>query len=260
MENYNKLWRTFFAVSLVAIAVQQIVLGTFVGVIMPVQPNFLVVCTTCVWVVSFLLIGLCGAIFADKLARVSALCLGWLLLLIFLAFHLPFEIQNSLHFLGAWTNPLKLLAFSGGAFVTAASLPENGKLTRIIKVLESGLPAGRFFFAITMVVFGVEHFVYPGFVATLVPGWIPGHLFWTYFAGVALIAAGLAIMLNIRLRQAATLLGLMIFLWLITLHIPRAIADPHTGSGNELTSIFEALGFSAIAFLIAAVYGKNEVN
>jgi hypothetical protein len=45
----------------------------------------------------------------------------------------------------------------------------------------------------------------------------------------------------------------MIFLWFIMLHIPRAIADPHSGNGNEWTSVFEALAFSGIAFLMAAV-------
>jgi hypothetical protein len=39
------------------------------------------------------------------------------------------------------------------------------------------------------------------------------------------------------------------------LHIPRGIADPHSGDGNEWTSVFEALSFSGIAFLI-----ENEKN
>jgi len=43
----------------------------------------------------------------------------------------------------------------------------------------------------------------------------------------------------------------MIFLWFILLHIPRAIADPYIEKGNEITSVFESLGFSGIAFLIA---------
>lgn len=95
------------------------------------------------------------------------------------------------------------------------------------------------------------HFIYTDFVATLVPEWIPGPVFWTRFAGVALIGSGLAIMINIQQHTAALLLGIMIFLWLLLLHIPRAIADPHSGDGNEWTSVFEALAFSGIAFLLA---------
>jgi hypothetical protein len=43
----------------------------------------------------------------------------------------------------------------------------------------------------------------------------------------------------------------MLFLWVILLHIPRAIADPHSGNGNEWTSVFQALAFSGIAFILS---------
>jgi hypothetical protein len=104
-----------------------------------------------------------------------------------------------------------------------------------------------------MIVFGIDHFLYTDFVAGLVPVWMPGHLFWTYVAGVALIGSGISLMLNIKLVTVSLLLGSMLFLWLVLLHIPRAIADPLSGKGNEVTSVFEALGFSGMAFMIGAV-------
>lgn len=90
------------------------------------------------------------------------------------------------------------------------------------------------------------------FVAMLVPNWIPWHTFWGYLAGIALVAAALGIILNIQLKLAADLLGAIVLIWFITLHIPRAIADPVSGNGNEIVSVFESLAFSGIAFLIAA--------
>jgi len=86
---------------------------------------------------------------------------------------------------------------------------------------------------------------------------MPGPMFWTYFAGVALAAGGLSIILNIQAPLAATLLGIMIFIWLIILHIPRSIVEQPAGKGNELTSVFEALAFSGIAFLIAHIAKPN---
>ncbi len=43
----------------------------------------------------------------------------------------------------------------------------------------------------------------------------------------------------------------MIFLWVILPHIPRAMADFH--NANETTAVFEALAFSGIAFMLAAL-------
>ncbi|WP_183561999.1 hypothetical protein [Mucilaginibacter sp. SP1R1] len=251
MKNNNKLWQVFFAVSLIAIAVQQLVCGGFRPVIMPPWSAGLSGNMTLVWVISLLLILAAVAIIFDIKAREVAFYLGVVLLLLLLAFHIPYGIKNNLHFFAGWSDAFKILAFSGGAFIVASSLPATPGVGA--NPLEKIIPAGRFFFAITMIAFGAEHFIYAPFVEMLVPGWMPGHIFWTYFAGVALIAAGGAIVLHVQLRLAANLLGIMIFLWLIMLHIPRAIADPHSGNGNEWTSVFEALGFSGTAFLLAAV-------
>jgi hypothetical protein len=70
------------------------------------------------------------------------------------------------------------------------------------------------------------------------------------------MAGGLGIILNIQRHLAANLLGIMIFIWFIILHIPRAMVDPHSGNGNEITSVFEALSFSGIALLI----GRKKVK
>ena len=76
-------------------------------------------------------------------------------------------------------------------------------------------------------------------------------MFWAYFAGTALIASGFGIMLKIKYRLSATLLGTMIFIWFIILHIPRVIVSPLADIGDEVTSAFLALAYSGIAFVIA---------
>jgi len=43
----------------------------------------------------------------------------------------------------------------------------------------------------------------------------------------------------------------MVFIWFLILHIPRAVVAPVTDNGNELSSVFESLGVSGIAFVIA---------
>ena len=43
----------------------------------------------------------------------------------------------------------------------------------------------------------------------------------------------------------------MIFLWVVMLHIPRAVTATPATRANETTAVFEALAFSGLAFLLA---------
>jgi uncharacterized membrane protein YphA (DoxX/SURF4 family) len=109
-----------------------------------------------------------------------------------------------------------------------------------------------------LIIFGVDHFLYPKFVATLVPAWVGSGIFWTYFAGAALIAGGIGILVKRVAPLAALMTGIMIFLWVFMLHIPRAIADPYSGVGNEWASVFEATAFSGIAFMLAVLSWRRR--
>src|SRR5258708_32450148 len=84
---------------------------------------------------------------------------------------------------------------------------------------------GRIFVAISLVVFGVQHFIYGGFVATLVPAFMPGRLFWAYFVGVAFVAAAAGIFTGMLARPAATMVGGIIFLFVSVLHLPRILGQ-----------------------------------
>ncbi|HEX9345768.1 MAG TPA: hypothetical protein VF900_07565 [Candidatus Acidoferrum sp.] len=108
---------------------------------------------------------------------------------------------------------------------------------------------GRIFIAIALVVFGVQHSMYGAFVAGLVPAWMPGRLFWAYFVGAAFFAAAAGILYQRLARPAATLLGVMFFLFVVLLHIPRIAAHP--SDGNEWTSGFVALAMCGGAWVLA---------
>lgn len=118
---------------------------------------------------------------------------------------------------------------------------------------------GPYFLALPLVVFGIQHFMFAEFVVNLVPTWMPERLFWTYFAGVALFAAGIGIIFNILSHLAATLLGLMIFAWILVLHIPRALGDAF--NGREFINVFDALMLSGGAFVLAgSLPGRKHLD
>ena len=253
METLINAGRKFYGVCLAGLGIQQIIHADFIPVILPAWPAWIPGGALWAYLFGAVLIVIGAAIVFEKHGRAIALITGGVFLLLFALCHvLHLLIVNpySSH-LGTWTNALKMLALTGGAFVVAGSYPSNEISISRIKFLESLIPFGSVFFSVTMILFGIDHFLYVEFVAALVPDWIPWHLFWTYFAGIALIGSGVAIILKIKLKLVGILLGTMIFLWFILLHIPRAMADPMMNKGNEVTSAFQALGFSGIAFLIA---------
>jgi hypothetical protein len=123
------------------------------------------------------------------------------------------------------------------------------------KVHEVLSEVGRYMFAISLIIFAVQHFMYATFVATLVPAWIPGHLFWAYFVGVAFIAAALSIAANKGARLAGIMLGTMFLLWVVLLHAPRVAASPR--NGNEWTSEFVALAMCGASFVMAGAMSRD---
>jgi uncharacterized membrane protein len=241
----STLGRLFFALGIAAFGIQQLVTGGFVRLVPPL-PTW--VPSPGLWarLIGLVLVVLGLAIGTGRKARAAAAVLGTLLLLLFLFLHLPQALKNPL--VGfMWTNPAKALAMLGGVIILAGALPwDDSGLARLFRKL---MPLGPLFLGGFMILGGIQHFVYADFVAQLVPSWIPGTRFWVYFTGIALVAGGVGILIPKTQRLAATMSGLMIFLWVVLLHIPRALADVH--DAGEISGVFEALALSGVAFMLA---------
>jgi uncharacterized membrane protein YphA (DoxX/SURF4 family) len=256
MDTLLKVGRFCFAISIAFFGLQYLLYGRLVGGLPPVPP----------WTpgsrVLAYLIGV--ALIAPGLsiatlwhARLSATALGVLFLVCVVFLH-AMRASEVLHDGIARTRAFEPLALSGVAFVLAAILPlQRSYLGPPIGVNRLIL-LGRILFALSLIVFGVQHFMYAPFIAFLVPSWIPGHLFWAYFTGIALIAAGLSIATKMFAPVAATLLGVMFVLWVLVLHAPRVVAQPR--NGDEWTSAFVALAFAGGSFILAAALSKARVR
>jgi hypothetical protein len=183
-------------------------------------------------------------------AHLAAMLLGAGLLLRLLVFHLP-QLLGHLYDPNIWTVFGEVLALAGGAWILAAStlasaLPASlggAALTRI-------LAAGRYLFAVPLIIFGILHFKYAFFISTLIPTWIPGRFFFANFVGLCFICAALAIATGIRARLAGYMLAAMFLLWVAMLHAPRVAAASH--NGNEWTSMFIALAMAGCSLAAAA--------
>jgi uncharacterized membrane protein len=85
---------------------------------------------------------------------------------------------------------------------------------------------GPVFFAAPLALFGAEHLTAAKFIMEVVPRWMPGRMFWTYFVGLCLIAAALSLVLNRYVRLSATLLTIMFVLFVAMIHLPNVAANP----------------------------------
>jgi uncharacterized membrane protein len=246
--------RVFFGAGIVGLGVQHFVNRDFVPVILPSFPDAVPLHWVWTYAAGTFLIATGAAILFGQAPRASSVALGWALLAALVLRHVPVQLASAHGPIAVWNNPLKLLTLAGGAFATAATLPGGAGPARDRLYTAFGC----FGIALTVGIFGAEHFIYAQFVAMLVPSWVPGHYFWAYFCGAALIAAGAGMMLRVVPRLAAGLLGAMILVWFLVLHIPRALAMPYDVIGNEWSSVFEALAFSGIAFILARTIPRGE--
>ncbi|HEV3413191.1 MAG TPA: hypothetical protein VG101_11965 [Puia sp.] len=252
MEFLAKAGQWAFAICLIGLAGQQLYYSDLRPVFVPAWASPIPWHALLAYLFSIIMIGAATTLLLQKGTRSAMLLLGSLLLALVIFSYVPFEllVDPNGGQIGSWNNALKELMISGSAFIIAGIAGAYPKLL---------IPMGCIFYSIMLVVFGIEHFLFAGFVKSLVPAWIPGDLFWTYFAGVALIGSGISIIFGIKVKLVGILLGIMVFIWFLILHIPRAVVAPVTDKGNEMSSVFESLGVSGIAFVIAYGYRPRRI-
>jgi hypothetical protein len=122
--------------------------------------------------------------------------------------------------------------------------------------LDKVIALGNLCFALPLAVFGAEHLSAAEGIAQGVPSFVPWHLFWAYFVGVALIAASLSIATKIQVRWSGLLFGIMMFLFVAMMDIPGALAD----RGNRIawTLLLRELAFGGGGWLLAAGALREE--
>jgi uncharacterized membrane protein len=250
----DTIGRCCIGVAMVAFGIQHLFYLDFVTRLVPKLPAWIPGhgALACGFGVGLITAGL--AILLGKATRVTTLLLGTVLLGSFALLHLPRAAADPGN-VGLWVNAGKALALAGGAFLVAGSLPvkrerPNHKFAALLNPIETLIPLGPYFLGGFFAYCGILHFIYVKLVADLVPTWIPAHVFWTYFSGLALVAGGVGMIVKPTARLAAGLSALMIFSWVILLHIPRALANVR--DSNETTAVFEALAVAGAALLAAS--------
>ena len=238
LDTVARVGRVFFGISLIAFGVQQLLWGDFVAGRAPAFPAAWPGRVEWAWMSGLILI-LCGAaIVAGRWLQAAGVTVAAMIFVWAVLRNIPVALADRIYG-GAWTALGKGLALTGGGLAVA-------------RLRRPWLHVARVLLGAFLISSGIQHFLFVPFVMTLVPAWVGAARFWTYFAGVALIAGGLGLIVPWTSRLAGSLSGLMIFLWFVMLHVPRALAAADAASRrNEWTAVFEALAMSGIALVLA---------
>ena len=261
MDMLLKTGRAFYGLCIAIIGVNQLVYADFRTVFIPPWPAWRMEPGVAAYITGGLMIGAGIAMAFKKGGREVALIWAAVLVVILLCWQLPYLLfiqPNELRHFGIWAEASKALAHCGGALVLAGTFSPEDRWGGTWLNPSRLMQIGRICYSITIVEFGIDHWLYAD-VLGLPPPWIPGDkIIWLKFTGVALVAAGVGIATKIWIRPAAFALSAIIFIWIFTLHIPLAVMNPHGHHGNEWASAADALGYSGIALMIGCFYSRSR--
>ncbi|MXV49643.1 hypothetical protein GS399_01560 [Pedobacter sp. HMF7647] len=252
---YLKTGRLFLGIAIAAIGIIHIASGHFPNGLLPVPPampgqRLFSALTGVLLTASGILI------VSKKWTFQGAILAAIVWFILFLLIHLP-KLFNNMKDAGEWTVVFEVVPLICGAVILIDNYYHGNRLQNHRKNSKLSL-FSAYFFAVSLIAFAVLHYIYAEFIATLIPGWIPGRLFWAYFVGVIFLACAVSIIINKLVLISSILLSLMFFLWFWILHLPRVIASLHTET--EWTSLFVVLAMSGISLLAGFAISSHSTN
>lgn len=114
-----------------------------------------------------------------------------------------------------------------------------------------GVPIARALYGLALIPLGIAHFIYLKPTATLVPSWLPWHVFWAYVTGITFIAAGVAILTTVLARLAAVLSAIQMALFAVIVWIPIVIRGANRFQWSEFVV---TIALAAAGWVVADSY------
>jgi len=152
-----------------------------------------------------------------------------------------------------WPGFLGIVVLLIGLFVALPELRSQRGLDKLIAL-------GPVLFAAPLATFGGEHLSNARALAQGVPAWMPAHLFFAYFVGIALEAAALSLALKKYLRLSSLLLAILFAIFVATIHAPNVAATHFKQRIFWVVATRDfSFGLGALALFAALVRAKDVV-
>ena len=253
MERQSRVGGAIYGAAIVSLGLVSLVLRNAVPDLEPL-PASLPARVLIAMLVALILVAAGASLTADWRARTAARTVGAVLTVWLVALQLPRVIAQPKNG-GAWVVLWEVAAMAAAIWMFALSSSESDSSRRPPAYVAVGL---RIVFGLSFIAFGISHFVYHGYVESVIPAWIPGHSFFATATGIAHIAAGVSLLTRVQEQLATALLSVMFGTWVLVLHIPRVIAHPRTG--NEWTSMLIAAAMCGGSLIVRAFLATSAAR
>lgn len=135
----------------------------------------------------------------------------------------------------AWWDLGEAAIMAATAWVLLARIVTASQQQRVVGYLRpAGVRVATAIYGLGLIPFGVAHFVYFDRTVSMVPSWLPWHVAWASLTGGAFVAAGVALVLAVWARLAATLVALQMGLFTVLVWGPVLRASPTLSDWREI--------------------------
>ena len=214
-----------FAAVMIWLGVMGLSKGTFVQVWQPV-PKWVPAREALAYLCAFISLASGIGLLWQRSAAVAARVIVASLMVWLLVMRLPNLFYETPLVLVAWSFG-STAVMAGAAWVLYVWFAGDRDRRRLGFVAdERGVRVAQVLYGLSLIPFGLAHFMYLDATTVLIPHWLPWPAAWAYFTGAAFVAAGLAVTFGVFGRLAAALSTLQIGLFSVIVWVPRVLAGP----------------------------------
>jgi uncharacterized membrane protein YphA (DoxX/SURF4 family) len=115
---------------------------------------------------------------------------------------------------------------------------------------------GRILFAVPFALFGINHFLMLNYYLGMLTSFVPLGAYTIILTGIMLIAASISIITKILVKFSTLLLAGLLFIFIITIHIPHLFTD--ADKTITIIGLLKDISLMGGSLMIAGIYSEEE--